>query len=139
MQDLGQGNYKIYETGIRPTQIWPRIRETTDTESTRVEVRMRRDCSLVAAVTFICRVTGSRVTSASDYSELPPKSTHLQTQCHFRLDNEKCHCLESLGSLAGPLINSLHGNTYLTTRKQSVVLQYLLRTKRRKAGNKNFC
>ena len=54
MQDLRQGNYIVYDWGIRPTSIRPcRIAKATDTESTWFEVRIRRESSLVTAVTYI--------------------------------------------------------------------------------------
>jgi len=47
MQDLKQGNFIVYDGGIRPMRIRPRrIARPTDTESTWFEVRIKRERAL---------------------------------------------------------------------------------------------
>ena len=66
MQDLEQGNYMVYELA--------RTRRGNGRRSFYAyQVRMGKEFSS-SGCGFYIRVTGSRVTSAPDYSKFPPKS-----------------------------------------------------------------
>ena len=80
MQDLGQGNYILYEWGIRPTRIRPRRARKRSTQSLRLLESRRRERELfISRSCFYSRV---KVYFHPGYSKLPPilrVASHDQT------------------------------------------------------------